>query len=286
MIEKAIITAAGLGTRLLPVTKEIPKEMLPVLVPLKKGIIALKPALQAIFENLYECGIREFYIIVGRGKRAIEDHFTPDYDFLDYLVEKGKTDIARELKSFYDKIERSIIVWINQPQPRGFGDAVLRAKAMIKDEPFVVHAGDTLVFSRSKERPVKRLIDLFITKGATASLLLKKVENPKLYGVIVPGEVKRKVVKVVKIIEKPKEPPSNLAVVPIYVFEPLIFKALEKVKLSERGELELTSAIQKVIEWDFEVLGLLLDENCEWLDIGTPKSYWRAINYSYTFSTY
>jgi len=284
MIRKAVVTAAGLGTRLLPVTKEIPKEMLPVLVPIKNNLITLKPTLQIIFEDLYACGIREFYVIVGRGKRAIEDHFTPDYGFLDCLIERGKEDIARELKAFYNKVERSIIVWINQPEPKGFGDAVLRARAMIKDEPFIVHAGDTLVFSRNREHHVKRLMKLFNTRKATASLLLKEVSNPELYGVVISKEIKKDVVKVVKIIEKPKTPPSNLAVIPIYVFDSLIFSALEKSKLSEKGELELTSAIQKVVEWDFEVVGLVLDENYEWLDIGTPESYWRAIKCSRDFS--
>lgn len=284
MIKKAVITAAGLGTRLLPATKEIPKEMLPVLIPIKDNFITLKPTLQIIFEDLYACGIREFYVIVGRGKRAIEDHFTPDYSFLDCLIERGKEDMAKELKAFYNKIEKSIIVWINQPEPKGFGDAVLRAKAMIKDEPFIVHAGDTLVFSRGKEHHVKRLVRLFTTEEVTVSLLLKEVNNPELYGVVVPNRVEKDVIKVARIIEKPKKPPSNLAVIPIYIFDSLIFNALEKVKHSEKGELELTSAIQKVIEWDFEVIGLILDRNYEWLDIGTPESYWRAIKCSRDFS--
>jgi len=117
MIRKAVIPAAGLGTRLLSATKELPKEMLPIFYRDSNGEIYLKPMLQVLFEQLYKFGFREFCFIVGRGKRAVEDHFTPDYSFLDLLEKKGKEKFVKSLKEFYSMIEKSTIVWINQPEP-------------------------------------------------------------------------------------------------------------------------------------------------------------------------
>ena len=149
MLKKAVIPAAGLGTRLLPITKELPKEMLPIVALMKNGQPCLKPMLQAIFEQLYEVGFREFAFIVGRGKRAIEDHFSPDEDFIRYLKNKNKKDIAQELQEFYNKINDSNLVFINQPKPKGFGDAVARASLFTGNEKFLMQAGDDLIISKN-----------------------------------------------------------------------------------------------------------------------------------------
>jgi len=145
MLNKAIVPAAGLGTRLTPATKEQPKEMLPVFTKAANGQICLKPLVQMIYEHLYDFGLIEFCFIIGRGKRAIEDHFTQDYGYVNMLKDKGKDTSALDLESFYDKLEKSKIVWVNQPEPKGFGDAVLRAKPFVGDEEFLVHAGDTYI---------------------------------------------------------------------------------------------------------------------------------------------
>jgi UDP-glucose pyrophosphorylase (EC 2.7.7.9) len=132
-LKKAVITAAGLGTRLLSETKELPKEMLPIFQRVN-GELALKPLLQVIFEQLYDVGIRDFCFVIGRGKRSIEDHFTPDWDFLEYLLKAGKELAAKSIEIFYKKVEDSNISWVNQPQPRGFGDAVLRAEKFVAND--------------------------------------------------------------------------------------------------------------------------------------------------------
>ncbi|HDI74672.1 MAG TPA: hypothetical protein ENF55_01810, partial [Thermoprotei archaeon] len=173
-MKKAVIPAAGLGTRLLPTTKELPKEMMPIFYK-RRGETILKPTLQIIFEELYDAGIREFCFIVGRGKRAIEDHFTPDYNFLEYLRKKGKEVVAEDIEEFYEKIDNSVLVFVNQPQPRGFGDAVLKAKAFVGNEPFIVHAGDAIIFSENNEH-LKKIINVFYHKKAEAVFLLKEVE--------------------------------------------------------------------------------------------------------------
>ena len=141
-LEKVVITAAGLGTRLLPMSKEMPKEMLPIFVRGVNGL-ALKPLLQALFEQLYSFGFRDFCFVVGRGKRSIEDHFTPDRGFVKLLRDRGKSALARELESFYEMVENSRILFVNQPEPKGFGHAVLMARPFVGDGLFVVYACDT-----------------------------------------------------------------------------------------------------------------------------------------------
>src|SRR2546426_896374 len=136
----ALITAGGIGTRLLPFSKEIPKEMLPIIAHDRDDSLELKPLVQAIFEQLFSAGIRTFYIVVGRGKRAIEDHFSPDPSFLEFLEKKSK--LPRGMSDFYEKIKSSKLVFLNQPEPLGFGDAVLLGQSLI-DGPFIVQAADT-----------------------------------------------------------------------------------------------------------------------------------------------
>ena len=131
-VGKVIITAAGLGTRLLSATKE----MLPLFCIGSNGDLSLKPVPQLIFEQLYGVGFREFCFIVGRGKRSIEDHFTPDYSYVELLRRRGKEGLAVEFEEFDRKVESSVIAWVNQPEPKGFGDAVLRAEPSWMASPF------------------------------------------------------------------------------------------------------------------------------------------------------
>jgi len=127
VIRKVIIPAAGLGTRLFPATKEQPKEMLPIFSRSSHGDMMVKPVVQLVFEQLHEAGLREFCYVVGRGKRGIEDHFTPDPDCIRTLEGMGKNGPASDLEGFYEKLESSTIMWVNQPTPKGFGNAVLMA---------------------------------------------------------------------------------------------------------------------------------------------------------------
>lgn len=268
---KAIIPAAGLGTRLLTATKEQPKEMLP-LFALNKSSMCLKPTIQIIFESLYKQGIREFCFIVGRGKRIIEDHFTPDYIFLDQLNSSGKIDLADGLKMFYKMIEDSNIVWVNQLEPKGFGDAVLQGEFFV-DDRFLVHAGDSLIISNDDY--IKRLID--VSKDSNAVFFVKRVEDPSQYGVVIlDGK------RVKKVIEKPKEFISDIAVMPIYIFNIDIFDKLKSVK-PYNGEIQLTDAIQTLIDDNKIVYAEFLKDDEVCLDIGNPKIYMEALDVSYKF---
>lgn len=277
-LKKAVITAGGLGTRLLPFTKELPKEMLPLYV--KEGnTVMLKPLLQAIFEQLYDVGFKEFCFVVGKEKRAIEDHFTPDYEFLNYLLNNGKVEIASSISKFYEKVKEAVIFFVNQPSPKGFGDAVLRAKPFA-NEDFLLHAGDTYIISNENQH-IKKLLLAHESNEADATLLVYEVEDPRRYGVITPRNSSDDIIGVVEVEEKPERPKSHLAIAPVYVFNPVIFKALQNIREGKGGELQLTDAIQKLIDWGLKVIAVKLSGEEESLDIGTPETYLDAITKSY-----
>jgi UTP--glucose-1-phosphate uridylyltransferase len=170
VIKKAVIPAAGLGTRLLPITKELPKEMLPIFFK-EDGKLFLRPMLQAVFEQIYDVGFREFGFIVGRGKRAIEDHFTLDDIFIEQLKNNHKEELANGLEAFYKKLSDSTIMFMNQPRPKGFGDAIHKAKLFTGKEAFLMHAGDDLVFSRHNNH-LRKILKVFEHYDADASFLV------------------------------------------------------------------------------------------------------------------
>ena len=281
-ISKAVIPAAGLGTRLLSATKEQPKEMLP-LFSSDGGTLSLKPAVQQIFEQLFDLGLREFCFVVGKGKRAIEDHFTPDRDYVRGLNERGKTTQALQLERFYDRIDASTIVWVNQPEPKGFGHAVLLAEPIVDAEPFLVHAGDTFIGSAAN--PIhSRLFRAHFDNAADATLTLQQLKDPRIYGV---AEVRSssKGQEVLKVEEKPAHPKSNLAIMPLYIFNKTIFESLRKTKRDQLGEIQLTDAIQGLLDSGHNIQAVTLQPEDLRLDIGTPETYWEALEQSYRNAT-
>jgi UTP--glucose-1-phosphate uridylyltransferase len=272
LLKKAVIPAAGLGTRLLPITKELPKEMLPVIALMKNGQPSLKPILQAIFEQLHDVSFREFAFIVGRGKRAIEDHFSPDDDFVQYLESNKRKDLAEELQEFYKKINDSNIVFINQPKPKGFGDAVGKAALFTGNEEFLIQAGDDLIISKNNNH-LKRAANIFEQYDADALFLVEEVPNPRKYGVITGEETKPGIFQVTDIVEKPEKPPSNLAIVALYIFKPIIYKAIKEVEPDKSREIQLTDALKLLVDWNCKVYALKLKRNERRIDIGTAESY-------------
>ena len=280
MIRKIIVTAAGLGTRLLPMSKELPKEMLPIFVRGVSGVV-LKPLLQALFEQLYCFGFRDFCFVVGRGKRSIEDHFTPDWDFVRRLNDKGKSDFASELWGFYRMVENSRIAFINQPEPKGFGHAVLVARFFVGSEPFMVCAGDTYIVSEGNSF-IKRMVNAF-SEDVSAVLLLQEASDPRGYGVAV-VEGSGGIFNVLRVVEKPMVPPSNFAIMPFYIFRPEIFDVLEGLSPGVGGEIQLTDGIQGLIDRGRRVVAVTLNSDEIRLDIGTPETYWEAIKLSHEYS--
>jgi UTP--glucose-1-phosphate uridylyltransferase len=203
VVRKVIIPAAGLGTRLFPATKVQPKEMLPIFSQTAMGNIVVKPMVQVVFEELYNVGLREFCFVVGKGKRAIEDHFTPDMDCIRSLEGKGKNCQALDLEDFYGKLSNSTIMWVNQPEPKGFGNAVMMAQPFIQNERCLVHAGDGCIFSKDMDY-LKKLIDASEKLKADAAFLVLEIKNPKQYGIVEGEEIEPSIFKVRNVTENLK----------------------------------------------------------------------------------
>ena len=274
---KIVITAAGRGTRLLPFTKEIPKEMMPIFSnKFTKEKIVL-PLLQYVYEQFYSMNFRDYCFIVGREKRSIEDHFTPDETYLRDLIGNNKKIITK----FYEKLEKSHLVWINQNKPIGFGDAVKQAEKYVGNNDFILHAGDVTILSKSNH-PVLRLIETAKKNpDVKAILLCKKVTDFKRYGVPTIEKISNKLFNVLEVEEKPNKPKSEFGILPIYYFKSNIFSSLKKIKPGKNKEYQLTDAIQKLIQDKQKVLAITLDKNEEEVDVGTVSSYRVAQNITF-----
>ena len=276
---KAVIPAAGLGTRLLPITAVLPKEMLPVFFHDPNGEVLIKPVLQVIFENLYDSGFREFIFIVGLGKRVIQDRFTQNYSLLQRM-DKNKYQ-SRNLEQFYNKISDSTITFVNQPEPKGFGDAVLRAKPYVRSDDFLVHAGDDFLINSTNNIDVMK--KCFSEKNAEAAFFVEEVPDPRKYGVISGEKVEENVFLVTQIEEKPENPLTNLAVIAIYLFKSELFNQLEHIEAKPGQELQLTDGINGLIENNCSVYAVKVGNGNSRIDIGTPDSYWSALKRIYNF---
>lgn len=283
MLKKVVIPVAGRGTRLLPTTKVQPKEMLPVFSS-SKGDILLKPIVQLIFEQLFDFGIRDFCFIVGKEKRAIKDHFSLDYSSLDNLSSQKHKISFKDMKSFYKRIEKSNIKWINQNNQLGYGHAVSLASSFVGKDDFILHAGDTLIVQPNN----RHLNDLDkLSKHADCVVALEKISEPSAYGVIVGKRTSKyslpsndKVYKISQAVEKPSKKISNLAIMALNKFTPDVIKILKKIPAGYGGEIQITDAIQHMVDTQMNVLGYEYHHSCTRLDIGTPDTYWHAQQHS------
>ena len=238
-IRKAVIPAAGLGTRVLPATKAQPKEML---------VIVDKPALQYLVEELVAAGIEEILIITGRNKGSIENHFDYSYELEKTLEEKGKKDLLKVVNNIS---EMSNIYYVRQKKPLGLGHAISCAEAFVGDEPFVVLLGDDIIYAdidKGQSPVTKQLVEKYNELQGGTILGVQEVphENVSKYGIIKPlKQIDEKTVAVEDFIEKPSvdEAPSNLAALGRYVLEPEIFSYLKRTKPGKGGEIQLTDAI-------------------------------------------
>ncbi|MFJ7729599.1 UTP--glucose-1-phosphate uridylyltransferase GalU [Neobacillus sp. NPDC097160] len=234
-VRKAIIPAAGLGTRFLPATKAMPKEMLPIVD---------KPTIQYIVEEAIESGIEDIIIVTGKGKRAIEDHFDHAFELEQNLLEKEKYDLLEKVQASSNMVD---IHYIRQKEPKGLGHAVWCARNFIGDEPFAVLLGDDIV---QAETPcLKQLINEY-EETLSSVIGVKRVpeEETNRYGIIDPTEQHGRRFNVRQFVEKPTPgtAPSNLAIIGRYVLNPEIFLFLENQHIGAGGEIQLTDAIQKL----------------------------------------
>jgi UTP--glucose-1-phosphate uridylyltransferase len=271
-VTKVVITAAGRGTRLLPFTKEMPKEMMPIFSNDSTNKKIVLPLLQYVYEQLYSMNFRDYCFVVGREKRSIEDHFTPHEMYLRDLNKDYKNNMIK----FYNKLENSHLVWINQNKPLGFGDAVRHAEKYVGKEDFVVHAGDIAILSKNKH-PILRLIETAKKNpDAKAILLCKKVKNLKGYGVPTLSKLSDNLFTVNEVVEKPDRPKSEFGILALYYFKSDIFSSLKKIKPGKGKEFQLTDAIQNMIQEKQKVLAITLNKNEDVIDVGTVESYRSA----------
>ena len=237
-IRKAIIPAAGLGTRFLPATKAQPKEMLPIVD---------KPTLQYIIEECVASGIEEILIITGRNKKSIEDHFDRSVELEMELEKSGKEEMLKMVREISDMVN---IHFIRQKEPRGLGHAILCAKTFVGNEPFAVLLGDDVVYNDNKPC-LKQLIDCY-EEYKTSVLGVQKVapQDVNKYGIVGGLHIEDRVYKVKNLIEKPavEEAPSNVAILGRYIITPKIFEILENTKPGKGNEIQLTDALLELIK--------------------------------------
>ncbi len=239
-IKKAVIPAAGFGTRFLPATKATPKEMLPIVD---------KPTIQYIVEEALDSGIEEILIISGHAKRAIEDHFDSAPNLERELEEKGKNDLLAIVRETAD----INVHYIRQKKMRGLGDAILCAKSFMAGEPFAVLLGDDVVYAdkaKGQKPALKQLIDVYDAYGGSV-LGCQQVPQEKVssYGIVEGKEIAgSKLIKVSDMIEKPdvQEAPSNIAVLGRYIISPSVFEILEHTQPGKGGEIQLTDALKQL----------------------------------------
>lgn len=233
-VRKAVIPAAGLGTRFLPATKAMPKEMLPIVD---------KPTIQYIIEEAIASGIEEIMIITGRSKRAIEDHFDRAIELEMELEKKNNQELLELVNRISDMVD---IHYIRQKNPSGLGHAIYCAKTFVGNEPFAVLLGDDVVYNAEKPC-LKQLIEAYDTYGSTI-LGVQEVspENVSKYGIVAGSQISEKVYKVDSLVEKPskEEAPSRVAILGRYIINPGIFEVLEDTKPGKNGEVQLTDALK------------------------------------------
>ncbi len=261
-VRKAVILAAGYGTRFLPATKVIPKEMLPLVD---------RPAIQHVVEEAVRAGLQQIILVTAAAKRAVEDHFDREFELERWLEQKGSGQQAEEMRRLAEMAE---IVCIRQKERLGIGHAVRIARSLVGDEPFALFFPDDII--ESDVPAIQQLMDVFYKHGGSV-LAVQRLPREELphYGIIEPKQLEERVYQVLRIVEKPpaSEAPSDLAAVGRYVLTPAIFDALERTPLGAGGEIQLTDGI-----------GLLIGEEpvfaCRYegerFDVGRPLGLLKA----------
>jgi UTP--glucose-1-phosphate uridylyltransferase len=262
VVSKAVIPAAGLGTRFLPATKAQPKEMLPIVD---------KPAIQYVVEEAVRSGIRDILIITGRGKRSLEDHFDRSFELEHYLEAGGKFDALKQMREI---AEMADIHYVRQGEPLGLGHAVSAARQHVGQEPFVVMLGDDIMAAESTV--LSDMIGVYERYGRSV-VALKEFPRAEIssYGCVEPETVDDTLVRVLSIVEKPspEDAPSNLAVMGRYVFTPEIFDAIDRVQPGKSNEIQLTDAMALLLQ-DQTIYGYVFEDGR--YDIGKKLDYLRA----------
>jgi len=261
-IRKAVVTAAGWGTRFLPATKAQPKEMLPLVD---------KPMIQYVIEEAVASGIKQIIIVTALGKRAIEDHFDRSLELENALNRKGDGDLLRKVRHISELAD---ICYIRQKEQLGLGHAILVTKELIGNEPFAIFLPDDII--EAKVPAMKQMLEIY-NRYSSSVIAVQKIapQDTSSYGIIAPKKVEERLYQVLTLVEKPKpeDAPSNLGIVGRYILTPEIFGMLEKTAPGKGGEIQLTDGLrlllekQKIYAYQFEGIRY---------DTGTPLGFLKA----------
>ncbi len=261
-LRKAVIPVAGLGTRFLPATKTVPKELLPIVDI---------PSIQYVVQEAVDAGIEEIILVTGRGKDAIEDHFDEAPELEQLLIERGNHEMAQTLRKIAEMTE---VVSVRQKKPLGLGHAVLCARDLVGDEPFAVMLADDLI--ESEVPGIRQLLDIFEETSESVIALMEVPQSEvHQYGVIKGREIKKRLYQVEATVEKPlaKDAPSRMAIIGRYVLRPEIFRILQNLPPGRGGEIQLTDGLAQLVR-ERKIFG------CEFVgdryDIGDKFGFVRA----------
>lgn len=265
MIRKAVLPVAGLGTRMLPVTKVVPKELLSIID---------RPTIEYVVDEALASGIDTLIFIISQGKEDILNYFNVDLGLKTFLKERKKWDLLKKVEEVEEKVKN--IISVIQKIPEGLGQAVLMAEKTIGNEPFAVLLGDDLV--DAKEPCLKQMMQAHLQYGGSIIAIEEvPLEDISKYGIIEGERLEERVIRIKRVVEKPslQEAPSNLAIIGRYIFQPVIFEFLKKIEKSVGGEYQLTDAIQLLIEEGYEVYGYIFEGKR--LDTGNKKGFLKTI---------
>lgn len=268
-IDLAVVPVAGQGTRMLPATKSQPKEMLPV---------GRKPVVQYVVEELVASGIRRLLLVTGPGKTAIENHFDINWELIQNLREGGKEELLAELA--FERQPHVNYYYTRQRRQLGLGHAVLCARDMVGQQPFVVALGDSIIGLHAQSRVVQSMIEIFEQRHADAVIAFEEVPEAEVsqYGIAAPLGPVSDVFEVRDLVEKPSraEAPSRLAIAARYVCSPAIFGLLAQTQPGKGGEIQLTDAFRLLLKEGGKVLGVRLRPDETRYDIGNFESYFQS----------
>ncbi|WP_028841822.1 UTP--glucose-1-phosphate uridylyltransferase [Thermodesulfobacterium hveragerdense] len=269
IVKKAVLPVAGLGTRMLPITKVVPKELLPVIE---------RPTIEYVINEAIQSGVNTLVFIISQGKGKIIDYFDIDLNLRSFLKERKKTELLEKVQEVEEKIKH--LIEVRQKVPEGLGHAILMAEKAVGEEPFAVLLGDDLV---DADPPcIKQMLDVYQSLSSESSeISLIGVEevtwkDVSKYGIIEGERVSTDLIKIRKVVEKPKpeEAPSNLAIIGRYIFSPIVFDYLKRIP-KVNGEYQLTDAIQLMIDEGHEVYAYLFKGKR--FDTGNKEGFFQAI---------
>lgn len=269
MIKKAVIPAAGMGTRMLPLTKTQPKEMLP---------LGDKPCIQYIIEELASVGVNQILIITGHKKRAIEDYFDKDMELNRSLAASDQKELLEVLD--YENIDIQFF-YTRQSSPKGLGDAVYHAKNFVNGEPFILALGDSVIYSAEDKKLLERMVNFQELHPGSFVIGTRNVDLSQVqkYGIVKPkDELEEGIIEIEDVVEKPSpiNAPSTLAFAARYIMHPNVFDALERTRPGKGGEIQLTDAIRLMLKEETKGYAISLTENEKRYDIGNMSSYYEA----------